>query len=145
MSSAAPTTDNPNGYFELEVVKQLSAGNVRGWQCGRQRVKVISALLEYLPCAVFATRSSSWNVRSRRSWPPSAKCSSAGTRPRRSTDAEMAAQFRKHLSVIKPWLARQPNMEVIYVSYNALMSDPEPSCRRVVDSFPVSLSIWSVC
>jgi LPS sulfotransferase NodH len=48
-------------------------------------------------------------------------------------DAAMEAQFRKHLSVVKPWLARQPHMEVLYISYNALMADPEPSCRRVVE------------
>src|SRR5215467_12265564 len=42
--------DNPNGYFELETVKQLSAGNVTWLEnaCGKG-VKVISSLLEYLP------------------------------------------------------------------------------------------------
>src|SRR6266536_2490928 len=45
-----PDTDNPNGYFELENVKQMSAGNV-DWlsNAGGKVVKVISALLEYLP------------------------------------------------------------------------------------------------
>jgi hypothetical protein len=48
-------------------------------------------------------------------------------------DAQIAGQFRKHLALIKPWLARQPNVEVLYISYNSLMLNPEPSCRRVID------------
>jgi hypothetical protein len=48
-------------------------------------------------------------------------------------DVQIAEQFRRHLSLIRPWLARQPNMEVLYISYNSLMSNPEPYCRRVID------------
>ena len=57
-------------------------------------------------------------------------------------DSQMEMQFRKHLDILKPWLARQPNMEVMYVSYNLLMSDPEPVCRRVVEftHAPLNLS-----
>lgn len=42
--------DNPNGYFELEVVRQLKEGNA-AWlkEMNGKGVKVISALLEYLP------------------------------------------------------------------------------------------------
>src|SRR5512138_3362092 len=42
--------DNPNGYFELEVVKKLAEGQ-RAWlsDAGGKLVKVISALLEFLP------------------------------------------------------------------------------------------------
>ena len=48
-------------------------------------------------------------------------------------DDRMEGQFRKHLSLVKPWLARQSNMDVLYISYNALVLNPEPSCRRVID------------
>ena len=48
-------------------------------------------------------------------------------------DAQMAEQFRTHLSVVRPWLARQPNMEVLYISYNELLSNPEPFCRKVIE------------
>ena len=42
--------DNPNGYFELEAVKQISSGNVAWFaDAGGKAVKVISALLEHLP------------------------------------------------------------------------------------------------
>ena len=43
-------SDNPNGYFELETVRQMSEGNVE-WLAGARgkAVKIISALLEHLP------------------------------------------------------------------------------------------------
>ena len=42
--------DNPNGYFELEPVKQLTAGTTQWLANADGRVvKIISSLLEYLP------------------------------------------------------------------------------------------------
>jgi hypothetical protein len=125
--------DNPNGYFELESVKQMSAGNVE-WlaHAGGKVVKVISALLEYLPSqysykVIFMEREIKEILASQRKM--------LARRNETSTidDSEIEAQFRKHLAIVKPWLIRQPNMDVLYVSYNALMSDPEPLCRRVVE------------
>jgi len=133
--------DNPNGYFELEMVKQLSAGN-DAWlsNAGGSVIKVISALLEYLPSqhsykVIFMEREIQEILSSQR------KMLERRNKTSQTSDAEMEAQFLKHLSVIKPWLARQPNMEVIYVSYNALMSDPEPLCRRVVEFTGVALHL----
>src|SRR5215813_2579369 len=46
----AADDDNPNGYFEFEPVKQLADGQ-NEWltEAGGKVVKIISALLEYLP------------------------------------------------------------------------------------------------
>lgn len=125
--------DNPSGYFELETVKQMSAGNVE-WlaNAGGKVVKVISSLLEYLPAqysykVIFMQREISEILASQRKMLARRNETSA------IADAEMEAQFRKHLAVVKPWLMRQPHMDVLSVSYNALMSDPEPVCRRVVE------------
>src|SRR5215207_9218271 len=42
--------DNPQGYLELEVVRQLKEGNVRWLENAQGKaVKVISSLLDYLP------------------------------------------------------------------------------------------------
>lgn len=126
-------TDNPNGYFELETVKQMPAGNV-GWlaDAGGKAVKVISALLEYLPPGysykiIFMEREIGEILASQRKMLEHRNESSG------VDDAQLEAQFRRHLSVIKPWLARQPNMEVLTISYNSLMSNPEPYCRRVLE------------
>jgi hypothetical protein len=126
-------TDNPNGYYELEAVKQMTAGN-SAWLAGAggKAVKVISSLLEYLPAQysykiIFMEREIQEILASQRKMLERRKEKSD------VEDAQIAEQFRKHLSLIKPWLARQPNMEVLYISYNSLMLTPEPSCRRVVD------------
>jgi len=126
-------TDNPNGYFELETVKQIPAGNfawlgdVRG-----KAVKVISSLLEYLPTTysykiIFMERDLHEVMSSQR------KMLQRRNEPSESDDSLLQEQFRKHLSLIKPWLARQPNMEVLYISYNSLLANPEPYCRRVIE------------
>jgi LPS sulfotransferase NodH len=123
--------DNPNGYFELETVKQMSAGNV-AWlaTAGGKVVKVISALLEYLPSSysykvIFMEREIREILASQQ------KMLTRRNESSQINDEEMEAQFRKHLAVVKPWLVRQPHMEVLYVSYNSLLQDPEPLCRRV--------------
>ncbi len=125
--------DNPNGYFELESVKQMSAGNV-AWlsNAGGKVVKIVSALLEYLPSdysykIIFMEREIKEILVSQQ------KMLTRRNETSKVDDAEMEQQFRKHLAAVKPWLIRQPNMDVLYVSYNALMSDPEPLCRRMVE------------
>ena len=125
--------DNPNGYFEFEPVKKLSEGQDQ-WLDGASGkiVKVISALLEHLPAqhrykVLFMDReikeilASQQKMLHRRGEAPG------------SSDTEMETQFREHLRLTKYWLARQPNMDVLYVDYNQLVAEPgglRPEDRR---------------
>jgi hypothetical protein len=134
-------TDNPNGYFELEEVKQLPAGNA-AWlsEAEGKVVKVISPLLEFLPPdhsyqVIFMERDMQEILASQR------KMLANRNEPSKADDVAMEAEFRRHLSVLKPWLARQANMDVMYVSYNALMSDPQPLCERVVEFISAPLDV----
>ena len=129
----AADPDNPNGYFELETVKQIPNGNVE-WlaQAGGRAVKVISSLLEYLPSTysykiIFMERALDEILASQK------KMLDRLNEPSGADDTQIEEQFRKHLSVVKHWLARQPNMEVLYISYNSLLANPEPYCRRVIE------------
>jgi hypothetical protein len=133
--------DNPNGYFELEVVKQMSEGNV-AWlaDAGGKAVKVISALLEHLPQqysykVIFMEREIKEILASQR------KMLGHRNEELKSNDVEIEQQFQRHLSALKPWLVRQPNMEVLYVSYNALIADPQPLCRRLIEFTNMSLDL----
>jgi hypothetical protein len=45
------------------------------------------------------------------------------------------------LAAVKPWLARQPNMEVLYVDYNKMMSEPGPTSKRVVEFLGLPLNV----
>jgi hypothetical protein len=125
--------DNPNGYFELEEVKQLREGN-SAWlkEANGKVVKVISSLLEYLPDKyhykiIFMERDFHETLASQK------KMLDHRGQESRLTDMEMEQQFQTHLAAMKPWLVRQPNMEVLYVNYNALMAGPEPFCDRITD------------
>jgi len=133
--------DNPNGYFEVEAVKQMSVGNT-AWlkDAGGKVVKVISALLEYLPQEysyqiIFMEREIKEILASQR------KMLTRRNEESKVDDSEMEEQFRKHLSVIKPWLVRQPNMDVLYVNYNEMIKDPESHCRRVLEFVRIPLNL----
>lgn len=128
-----PDDDNPNGYFELEVVRQLREGN-SAWlqEASGKVVKVISSLLEYLPQEyrykiIFMERDPRETLASQK------KMLDHRGETSRLSDEEMERQFQQHLTAIKPWLIRQPNMEVLYVKYNALMAAPGPSCAKIAD------------
>lgn len=133
--------DNPNGYFELELVKQMSEGNIE-WLAGASGkvVKVISGLLEHLPQeysykVIFMEREIKEILASQR------KMLAHRNEELKANDVEIEQQFQRHLSALKPWLARRPNMEVLYVSYNALMADPQLLCRRLIDFTSMSLDL----
>jgi sulfotransferase family protein len=133
-------SDNPKGYFEFETVRQMSARNVE-WlaNAGGRAVKVISALLEYLPSnysykIIFLEREIKEVLASQRKM--------LANRNEESTvdDAELETTIRKHLSAVRPWLVRQPNMEVLYVNYNALMMKPEPLCEQITEFIDIPLN-----
>lgn len=131
--------DNPNGYFELEVVKQLREGD-SAWlnDAHGKVVKVISSLLEFLPeenhyKIIFMERNSRETLVSQK------KMLDHRGQEAKLSDAEMEQQFQSHLAALKPWLVRQPNMEVLYVNYNALMAEPKPFCERITNFLDLPL------
>lgn len=133
--------DNPNGYFEFEPVKQLVEGNFR-WlaDTNGKVVKIISSLLEYLPRdhqykIIFMERDLQEVLASQQ------KMLKNRQEQSQVEDTKMYAQFEKHLSDIKYWLARQPNMDVLYISYNKMLADPQADCVRVAEFIGRSLDV----
>jgi hypothetical protein len=132
--------DNPKGYFELEVARQSKDGNF-AWleEANGKGVKVISALLEYLPGEyrykiIFMERDHTETLASQK------KMLDHRGQPSRLSDMEMERQFHQHLAAMKPWLVRQPNMEVLYVNYNALMVEPKSFCEKVTEFLDLPLN-----
>lgn len=133
--------DNPNGYFEFELVKQLFEGKFR-WlaDANGKAVKIISSLLEYLPGEyqykiIFMERDLQEVLASQQKMLKNRQAQS------QVEDVELRAQFEKHLSDIKYWLARQPNMEVLYVSYNKMLVNPHADCVRVAEFIGLPLDV----
>lgn len=135
-----PDDDNPNGYFELEIVRQLKEGNM-AWlhEANGKVVKVISALLEYLPKEyqykiIFMERDPGETLASQK------KMLDHRGQESKLSDEEMEQQFYKHLAAMKPWLVRQPNIDVLYVNYNALMAEPKQFCDRITEFLGLPLN-----
>jgi hypothetical protein len=124
--------DNPEGYFEFERVKQLDKGD-RDWlgQAQGRAIKVISALLEHLPSeytyrVIFMHRRMEEILASQRKM-----LERRGEPASDGNDARLAAAFQKHLARVQAWLAAQPNIALLNVDYNALLSDPIAGSRAV--------------
>ncbi len=133
--------DNPNGYFEFEPVKQLVArqGDLLAGQQGKA-VKVISNLLEYLPAQysykiIFMERALGEVLASQK------KMLAHRNETSPISDEEMRAQFEEHLKAIKYWLARQPNMEPLYVDYSKMVFDPQAYSQKIAKFLALPLDV----
>jgi LPS sulfotransferase NodH len=130
--------DNPKGYFELEQVKALKEGDDSWVKDARGKVvKVISSLLEYLPSTykykvVFMRREITEILASQK------QMLIRRGEPSEGDDQKMAEMFQEHLKRVRVWLANQPNMEVLYVDYNALMADPAPQVKAMAEFLGLS-------
>jgi LPS sulfotransferase NodH len=123
--------DNPKGYYEFERVKQLDKGDT-AWLADApgKAVKVISALLEYLPPeyeykVLFMNRKMAEVLASQR------KMLVRRDEKSEISDEKLAELLRKHVQQTKAWLARQPNFEMLDLDYNAMLADPEPWVVRI--------------
>lgn len=122
----AADPDNPEGYYELERVKELDKGDT-AWIAEAQgkAVKVISALLEYLPPdyqyrVIFMHRNIDEVLNSQRKM-----LERRGEDVNAVNDAEMAELFAKHVAKVKSWLRAQPNFSVLDIDYNVMLQKPD--------------------
>jgi LPS sulfotransferase NodH len=126
--------NNPEGYYELERVKQMPNGDVAWVSEARQKaVKVISALLKHLPPTeeyrlLFMRRAYPEILASQR------KMLISRNRPvDQVDDAEMTRLFEMHLKEVDAWLESQGNIRTLQVGYNAMLREPDPLVTQVND------------
>ncbi len=118
--------DNPKGYLEFERVKQLKEGDTKWVENAQGKaVKVISALLEYLPRrkrykVIFMRRELEEVLASQQQM-----LVRRGEAPGETGDQAMAQMYKRHLSTLEAWLAAQDHIETLYVRYDQLLADPE--------------------
>jgi len=124
--------DNPKGYYEFERVKKLDEGDT-DWveEAQGKSVKVISALLKHLPPGytykvIFMRRKIEEILASQRQM-----LIRRGESTDSVSDEELTELFRKHLAQIQAWIDGQPNVEVIYVSYNDVVENPLEQSQRI--------------
>ena len=126
-----PDEDNPKGYYEFERVKQIEHDQDWLEDAGDKAVKMIAELLRHLPPSytyklVFMRRKMDEILASQRQM-----MIRRGEPTDRISDEEIAAMFRGHLERVEAWIAGQPNMDVLYVSYNDLLAEPAQHVREI--------------
>lgn len=126
-----PDEDNPKGYYEFERVKQLAKD--ASWMADAMGkvVKVISMLLEHLPCEykykiVFMQREMDEILVSQ-----AKMLERSGKSGGNLSDRELAERFKRHLDHIETWLEGQPNIRTLYVNYNALIRSPHEILEKI--------------
>ncbi len=122
-------TDNPKGYYEFERVKKVKEDSAWLPDARGKVVKMISLLLFDLPKSetyrvVFMERELEEVLDSQEKMLARLGKASA---PRE----QIGKHFRLHLAKLKSWLALQPNIQLIYVSYNDLMQTPAETAARI--------------
>lgn len=126
-----PDDDNPNGYYEFEAVKQTREDPswLRG--CEGKAVKMIYRLLYDLPSSqecrvIFMTRQLEEVLASQR-----VMLRRKGMADDAITDDQMSALFRADLNKFRTWVAAQPHINLIDVSYNQVQENPVAEVRRI--------------
>lgn len=123
--------DNPKGYYEFQRVKQIEQDCSWLEDAKGRAVKMISALLQHLPPAytyrvIFMQRRIEEILASQR-----LMLIRRGEPTDAVSDVELAEVFRKHLRQVGRWLDEQPNISVLYVSYQRVLQDPIGEANRL--------------
>ena len=124
---------NPKGYFELEKVKHLGRDRSFLSDAVGKAVKIVSPLLKHLSpeyhySVIFMERDIQEMLASQREM----MIKRGELAP--DDDEKMAAIYTRHLRDVKSWLSLQPNIEVIYISYNEVLKTPR-ACMDSINEF----------
>ncbi len=125
--------DNPKGYYEFEQVKQIEHEWTWLVDARGKAVKIISELLMRLPAdapyrfkVIFMQRHMAEILASQRQM-----LIRRGEPADAVSDAQLTLLFTKHLKRFGVWVERQPNVEILYVSYNAMLENPREYAEQV--------------
>lgn len=129
--------DNPNGYYELERVKDLdkTRDDEKEW-LGESRgkvIKIISLLLQHLPDRfaykiIFMRRNLDEILSSQNKM--LVHRDEAGSD---ADDEEMGKLYRTHLRTINSLMDRRPNFDHLDVAYKDALNKPEAHARRLTE------------
>ena len=124
--------NNPKGYYEFERVKELPNGDY-GWipEAGGKVVKIVTGLIMNLPSdarykVIFMQRAMKEVLSSQKKM-----LGRLGKEDDNVEDEKMKKIYQEHLKQVNAWIAKQPNIEVLYVNYNTMLENPLESLQKV--------------
>ncbi len=136
---------NPQGYYELERVKELDKSGDTSWlRAARGSViKIIAYLLRYLPQdlnyrVVFMQRDLAEVLASQ------SKMLVSRGEPSDTEDERMHRLYVGHLAQSRRLLSDRPCFEAIEIQYRDALADPEEAARRVADFLGKELDIHAM-
>jgi hypothetical protein len=122
--------DNPLGYFELEAVKGTRRDASWLAAAGGKAVKLIHVLLQDLPAGpeyrVLVMRRDLDEVLASQA----TMLARLGKSPTMAPEA-LKRVYRSQLAEAERWMDARPGFRRMDVSYNGVLADPLPECRRV--------------
>ena len=137
-----PDESNPHGYYEFERVKKLQDGDQEWLEAAQGKVvKVISALLEFLPPIypykiLYMQRNIIEVLNSQRKM-----LNRLQQKTELVSDEQFVSLFQKHEAKVEAWISDQPRMEICYVSYNDLLVNPWIQLQKVQQFLEIPLNL----
>jgi len=129
-----PDEDNPRGYYEFNRVKDLESDN--SWlklACGTA-VKIVSPLLQYMDMdkgvkykVIFMLRDIEEILASQKRM-----ADRLGHAWDIIEDGILKQNYSVHLEQIRKWLEKQRNIDLLYLNYAEVVSDPVPAIKSIV-------------
>jgi hypothetical protein len=130
----AADEDNPNGYFEVERVKELARDPDKAWlhEARGKAIKIISYLLESLP------ESNAYRVLFLNRDLHEVLASQARMLERRgeasdTSDARMLGVYEKHLEQVRRMLRTRDGFAVCDLDYRQVIADPSRNAARIAE------------
>jgi hypothetical protein len=127
-----PDASNPNGYYELERVKELDKGHDAGWlgEARGRALKIISFLLTYLPetydyQVIFMRRDLDEIVASQNTM------LEARGEARGAEDERVKALYASHLEQVERFLSRRDCFTTLDVPYATVVAEPRAQADRI--------------
>jgi hypothetical protein len=126
-----PDEDNPLGYYEFEAVKQTKKDASWLQQAAGKAVKMVYRLLYDLPPdhryrVLFMRRKLEEVIASQ-----DVMLSRRGRRADTLSRDRLRGLFEEQLHEFERWVARQPNFQILDVSYNDVLADPRAAAQAV--------------
>ncbi len=136
-----PDEDNPKGYYEFERVKRLPDDTSWLEDAKGKVVKVLAELIRHLPSGydyriVFMMRNIDEIIRSQKKM-----MIRRGEDPDAVPEKEMVDLLKRYLVLLKQTVNSRKDMEVLYISYNDLLLDPDMSILEINEFFDENLDI----
>jgi hypothetical protein len=133
--------NNPKGYYEFERVKKLPKGDDAWlWTAQGKAVKIISALLEFLPPkfeykVIFMERDLGEILSSQ-----SRMLERNGKQADHPiSQAEITQSYQDHLVKIKKFLDEGDWFQPLYVSYNDILQQPDTAFGKIAEFLNIGL------